>query len=78
MERSFSNVKLEVSLYGGEHPTPDLVPAFSLKPFGLEGPGVIPCIPLTKQIAQKLHAATEPPTEGKPTSASETWWTSHS
>jgi len=65
VERSFSNVKLEVSLYEGEHPTPDLVPAFSLKPFGLEGPDVIPCISLTKQVAQKLHAATEPPTEGK-------------
>lgn len=65
VERSFSNVKLEVSPYEGEHPTPDLVPTLSLKPFGLEGPDVIPCIPLTKQVAQKLHAATEPPTEGK-------------
>lgn len=64
-ERSFSNVKLEVSLYEGSHPAPDLVPAFSLKPFGLEGPDVIPCIPLTKQVAQRLHAATEPPPEGK-------------
>jgi hypothetical protein len=65
VERSFSNVKLEVSIYEGEHPAPDLVPAFSLKPFGLEGPDVIPCIPLTKQVAQKLHAATEPPNEGR-------------
>jgi hypothetical protein len=65
VERSFSNVKLEVSLYEGSHPAPDLVPAFSLKPFGLEGPDFIPCIPLTKQVAQKLHAATEAPPEGK-------------
>ena len=65
LERSFSSVKLEVSLYEGSHPAPDLVPAFSLKPFGLEGPDLIPCIPLTKQVAQKLHAATESPPEGK-------------
>jgi len=65
MDRDFSNVKLEVSLYEGSYQSPDLVPAFSLKPFGLEGPELLPCIPLTKQVAQKLHAATEPPPEGK-------------
>ena len=63
-ERSFSNVKLEVSAYEGRHREPDQVPAFSLTPFGFQGPERIPCIPLTKQVAQKLHAATEPPSEG--------------
>ena len=52
MDRDFSNVKLEVSLYEGRHRSPELVPAFSLKPFGLEGPRLLPCIPLTKQVAQ--------------------------
>lgn len=63
-ERSFSNVKLEVSAYEGRHREPDQVPAFSLTPFGFEGPERIPCIPLSKQVAQKLHAATEPASEG--------------
>lgn len=62
---SFSSVQLEVSIYEGTHRAPDLVPAFSLKPFGLDGPAALPCIPLTKQIAQKLHAVTEPPTPGR-------------
>ena len=55
----FSNVQLEVSAYEGTHVPPDMVPAFSLKPFGLEGPVTLPCLPLRKQIAQKLHAVTE-------------------
>lgn len=55
----FSNVQLEVSAYEGTHIPPDMVPAFSLKPFGLDGPDALPCLPLSKQIAQKLHAVTE-------------------
>jgi len=65
LEKAFSNVKLEISTYEGQHRTPELVPAFSLKPFGLNGPETIRCLPLTKQIAQKLHAVTEQPAEGK-------------
>lgn len=65
IERSFSNVKLEVSVYEGQEREPELVPAFSLQPFGFTGPTELPCLPLTKQLAQKLHAATEPPEEGK-------------
>lgn len=55
----FSNVQLEVSAYEGIHRPPDMIPAFSLKPFGLEGPDTLPCMVLSKQIAQKLHAVTE-------------------
>ena len=55
----FSSMQLEVSAYEGMHRLPDMVPAFSLKPFGLEGPDALPCLPLIKQIAQKLHAVTE-------------------
>lgn len=61
----FSNVQLEVSIYEGTPRPPEMVRAFSLKPFGLEGPESLPCIPLTKQIAQKIHAVTDPPGEGK-------------
>lgn len=36
-------------------------PAFPLTPFGIDGPADLPCLPLAKQIAQKLHAVTEVP-----------------
>ncbi len=64
-ERAFSNVRLEISTYEGIHREPEMVPAFSLKPFGLEGPEELPCLPLTKQVAQKFHAATERPEDGR-------------
>lgn len=63
--RDFNSVILEVSRYEGTHHPPDLVPAFSLKAFGISGPLYLPCIPLRKQIAQKLHAVTEVPAEGR-------------
>lgn len=62
VEQPFTNVPLAVSIYEGTHLPPDMVPAFSLRPFGIDGPEHLPCIPLIKQIAQKLHAVTEPPT----------------
>ena len=61
VEKPFTNVQLDVSIYEGSHLPPDKVPAFSLRPFGIDGPEHLPCIPLIKQIAQKLHAVTEPP-----------------
>lgn len=66
MEKGFSNVQLEVSAYEGIRRESDMVPAFSLKPFGLDGPRELPCLRLTKQIAQKLHAVTEQPDSGRP------------
>jgi hypothetical protein len=63
--RDLNSVKLEVSRYEGTHYPPDMVPAFSLKPFGIEGPDFLPCMALPKQIAQKLHAVTEVLSDGK-------------
>jgi hypothetical protein len=63
--QELNSVKLDVSRYEGTHYPPDMVPAFSLKPFGIEGPEYLPCMALPKQIAQKLHAVTEVPTDGK-------------
>jgi len=57
-EKAFSNVQLEISTYEGVYREPEMVPAFSLKPFGIDGPEKLPCLPLKKQIAQKLHAVT--------------------
>ncbi len=63
VERPFANVKLEVSAYEGTPLAPEMVRAFSLRPFGIEGPALLPCIPIIKQVAQKLHAVTETPAE---------------
>lgn len=65
VEQPFSNVKLEVSVYEGTPLEPEMVAAFSLQPFGIDGPKELPCIPLVKQVAQKLHAVTEPSAEGR-------------
>jgi hypothetical protein len=64
VETAFSNVRLEVSAYEGMPRDPELVSAYSLKPFGIEGPEHLPCLPLTKQIAQKIHAVTDVPESG--------------
>src|SRR5690606_20696696 len=58
------SVKLDVSRYEGTRYPPEMVPAFWLKPFGIDGPAHLPCLPLPKQIAQKLHAVTEVPEAG--------------
>lgn len=63
--KSFSRVKLEISVYEGAYRAPDLVPAPDLRSFGLVGPSELPVLPLAKQIAQKLHALTEAPGPGK-------------
>lgn len=63
--RGFSNVKLEISAYEGTRYPADQVLAFSLKPFGIEGPSHLPCVALKKQIAQKLHAVTDNVVSGK-------------
>lgn len=63
--RDLNSVTLEVSHYEGTHYPAERVPAFSLKPFGIAGPSDLPCLPLPKQIAQKIHAVTEVPDSGR-------------
>jgi hypothetical protein len=63
--RDLSNVKLEISAYEGTRYPADQVLAFSLKPFGIDGPSHLPCMTLKKQIAQKLHAVTDDVAGGK-------------
>jgi len=63
--RDLSNVKLEISAYEGTRYPADQVLAFSLKPFGIDGPRHLPCMTLKKQIAQKLHAVTDDVAGGK-------------
>ena len=64
--KSFSKVKLEISAHEGTPLAPDMIPAPDLSPFGLTAAEAFPCIPLRKQIAQKLHAVTEIPDSGEP------------
>lgn len=57
----FATVPMEVSgPEGAAVEGEDLVVAPSLAPVGLEGPDVVPCLSLAYQIAQKLHACTDP------------------
>lgn len=62
--RNFSRVRLEVSAYEGIDRGPENVAAPSLVRFGFEGPDTIPCMPMKKQVAQKIHAVTEIPAPG--------------
>ncbi len=63
--KSFSKVKLEISTYEGTPLPPDMVSAPDLSPFGFTVSHSFPCIPLRKQIAQKIHAVTEIPDSGQ-------------
>ena len=64
--KSFSRVKLEISTYEGTPLAPDMIPAPDLSAFGLTAASTFPCMPLRRQIAQKLHAVTEVPDSGEP------------
>jgi hypothetical protein len=64
--RAWASVQLEVAPVEGDLGREiDRVPARSLEHLGLEGPDDVPCVALRWQIAQKLHACTEPPAEGR-------------
>jgi hypothetical protein len=50
------------SAYRGDVETLD---AIGIGQFGLDGPDRVPCLGVRYQIAQKVHACSEPPLEGK-------------
>jgi hypothetical protein len=64
--RVWSSITMEVSAYEGTDLPAEEVPAISLTDFGLRGPERLPCMPLVKQVAQKLHAMTEQLESGHP------------
>ena len=64
--KTWASVQMEVSMWEGASLPPEEVPAISLADFGLTGPAFLPCLPLTKHIAQKLHAMTEALKSGQP------------
>jgi Nucleotidyl transferase AbiEii toxin, Type IV TA system len=61
----WSSVRMEVSAYEGTPLPAENVEAISLAAFGLRGPETLPCLPLVKQVAQKIHAMTEVPEGGR-------------
>ncbi len=64
--RVWSSITMEISAYEGTDMPAEHVPAISLSDFGLKGPERLPCLPLVKQVAQKLHAMTEELESGRP------------
>lgn len=51
---------LVVELGVGAVADSEMVDAYSLQPFGLRGPDRVPCLNRFEQIAQKLHAVSDP------------------
>jgi len=64
-ERSWGTVPLEVSTPEGTSVPHESVRPTDLADFGLVGPAALPCIPIRRQIAKKIHALTQPPEEGR-------------
>lgn len=64
--RSWGTVQLEVAAAEGEAGREiDRVPGKPLEALGLTVPVDVPCVSIRYQIAQKLHACTEFPTDGR-------------
>lgn len=64
--RRWGTVQLEVApAEGAAGQEIDRVPARSLDPVQIEGPERIACVAVRYQIAQKIHACTEIPTDGR-------------
>ena len=63
LDKSWGTVPLEVSGPEGTAVPPEAIPMIDLTLFGLTGPETLPCLPIRRQIAQKLHAVTAPPAD---------------
>lgn len=64
--RRWGTVPLEVAPAEGKSGDDvDTLDAIGIEQFGLAGPDRVPCLGIRYQIAQKIHACTEPPYEGK-------------
>lgn len=63
---SWDTVPVDISRREGDTFDVEFVSVTLLEEFGLQSPGSIPCLPLSEQIAQKIHALTEPQTPERP------------
>jgi hypothetical protein len=61
--RAWSTVQVDLSNSELDGVGPEPVDALSLSELGLSGPSSVPCLPVAFQIAQKLHAFTDPSAE---------------
>jgi hypothetical protein len=65
-DRSWGTVRLELARAEGEAGREiDRVPAIPIDSYGLQGPTTVACVAVRHQIAQKLHACTEVPPDGR-------------
>jgi Nucleotidyl transferase AbiEii toxin, Type IV TA system len=58
--QAWTTVQIDLSRSEVEGLGSEPAPGLSLEAFGLVGPAIVPCLPLAYQIAQKLHAITDP------------------
>ncbi len=63
MGRAWSTVQVDLSDRELDGVGAESVDALSLSELGLSGPSSVPCLPISFQIAQKLHAFTDPSAE---------------
>lgn len=63
--KPWSTVQMEVSASGGHPVEAERVAATDLFELGLDGPEFVHCLSARFQIAQKIHAVTSPPREGR-------------
>lgn len=64
--RSWATVQLEIAAAEGHAGREiDRLPGKPLDALGLDTPTEVPCVSVRYQIAQKLHACTEPPANGR-------------
>jgi hypothetical protein len=63
--KSWGTIQVDITRQEGGRTEVDMVDAISLAPFGLGGPETLPCLSLPYHVAQKIHAMTAPPPEGR-------------
>lgn len=63
--KSWGTVQVDVGPQEDGGTEVDMVEAISLAPFGLDGPGSLPCLSLPYHVAQKIHAMTAPPPDDR-------------
>ena len=62
----WGTVTVDVSRAEAHQMEVELIPAFDLREFGVEGPAHLPCMSARYQLAHKIHGMTRPGTDGRP------------
>ena len=63
--KAWATVQIDIAHSETDETAVEMVEAISLRPFGLQGPDLLPCLTLPEHVAQKIHAMTLPPPEGR-------------